>query len=108
MNGGNHSLDGFSTYPFQAVQWPLPTHISTGFVKGDALIGTDAWRGNSATVLPGICAEDGAIVGANSVVTKDVAPYSIVAGNPAREIRKRFDERAVHFLLELKWWDWEV
>jgi virginiamycin A acetyltransferase len=72
------------------------------------LIGNDVWIGNSATFLPSICVRDGAIIGANSVVTKDVALYAIVAGNPAREIRKRFDEETIHFLLELKWWDWEV
>lgn len=72
------------------------------------MIGNDVWIGNSATFLPGICVRDGAIIGANSVVTKDVALYAIVAGNPAREIRKRFAEETIHFLLELKWWDWEV
>jgi len=108
MNGGNHSLDGFSTYPFQAFQWPIQTQTSTGFIKGDTIVGNDVWIGNSATFLPGVCVGDGAIIGANSVVTKNVVPYSIVAGSPAREIRKRFDVETIHFLLELKWWDWEV
>ena len=77
-------------------------------VKGDTIIGNDVWIGYKASVMPGIQIGDGAIIGANSVVTKNVAPYSIVGGNPATEIRKRFSEEQIEQLLELKWWDWDI
>lgn len=108
MNGGNHALMGFSTYPFKAFgqEWkevPLESDI-----KGDTVIGNDVWIGNSATIMPGVKIGDGAIIATNSVVTKDVEPYSIVGGNPAKLIRKRFDDDTIQKLLALKWWDWPV
>ncbi|CAN0596282.1 unnamed protein product, partial [Ectocarpus sp. 12 AP-2014] len=76
--------------------------------KGDTVIGNDVWIGNNATIMQGIKIGDGAIIGTNSLVTKDVPAYTIVGGNPAREIRKRFDNETIEFLLALKWWDWNV
>lgn len=109
MNGANHSMDTFSTYPFKAFGgiWAEkdPMHTQS---KGDTVIGNDVWIGNQATILQGKKIGDGAIIGANSVVTKDVAPYTIVAGNPAKEIRKRFDPDTIASLLKLQWWNWDI
>lgn len=76
--------------------------------KGNTRIGNDVWIGNSATIMPGITIGDGAIIGAHSLVTKNVPPYTIVGGNPAQEIRKRFDQDTIDFLLTLRWWDWPI
>ena len=77
-------------------------------LKGDTVIGNDVWIGQNAVVLPGVHIGDGAIIGANSVVGSDVAPYVIVAGNPARTIRKRFDDELIALLLRFKWWDKDI
>ena len=77
-------------------------------VKGDTIIGNDVWIGYNASIMPGIQIGDGAIIAANSVVTKNVDSYSIVGGNPATEIRKRFNEDQIKQLLELKWWNWDI
>jgi len=74
--------------------------------KGDVSIGNDVWIGRETLILSGVTIGDGAVIGARAVVTKDVEPYSIVAGNPARLIRKRFDDKTIHRLLEIRWWDW--
>lgn len=109
MNGSNHAMDGISTYPFKVFggEWAKkdPMHVVS---KGDTVICNDVWIGNSATIMQGVTIGDGAIIGTNSLITKDVAPYTIVGGNPAQEIRKRFDTQTIQFLLELKWWDWDV
>lgn len=76
--------------------------------KGDTVIGNDVWIGNTAAIMQGVKIGDGAIIGTNSLITKDVEPYTIVRGNPAKEIRKRFDAETIEFLLKLKWWDWDV
>ncbi len=106
MNGGNHAMNGFSTYPFAAFgnEWSQVPLDSKS--RGDTVIGNDVWIGNSVTIMPGVKIGDGAIIGTNSVVTKDVEPYSIVGGNPATPIRKRFDEQTIVLLLKIKWWDW--
>lgn len=108
MNGGNHYLDGYSSFPFVMFKssWPHVPFISTN--KGDTVVGNDVWFGNSVTIMPGIQIGDGAIIATNSVVTHDVKPYSIVGGNPAQVIRKRFDLDTIDFLLDLKWWDWSI
>lgn len=108
MNGGNHYLDGYSSFPFVMFKssWPHVPFISTN--KGDTVVGNDVWFGNSVTIMPGIQIGDGAIIATNSVVTHDVKPYSIVGGNPAQVIRKRFDQDTIDFLLDLKWWDWSI
>jgi virginiamycin A acetyltransferase len=106
MNGGNHAMNGFSTYPFAAFghEWSQVPLDSKS--RGDTVIGNDVWIGNSATIMPGVKIGDGAIIGTNSVVTKNVEPYSIVGGNPATLIRKRFDDQTISLLLKIKWWDW--
>lgn len=107
MNGGNHALSGFSTYPFAAFgnDWSKVPLDSKS--RGDTVIGNDIWIGNSVTIMPGVHIGDGAIVGTNSVVTKNVEPYTIVGGNPATVIRKRFDDKTIALLLKIKWWDWD-
>ena len=80
---------------------------NSGYSKGDTIIGNDVWIGNSVTIMPSVKIGDGAIIGTNSLITNDVPPYTIVGGNPAKTIRKRYDEDTIEFLLKLKWWDWE-
>lgn len=108
MNGANHAMDGISTYPFKAFGGAWKEASMNVISKGDTVIGNDVWIGNSATIMPGVKIGHGAIIGTNSLVTKDVEPYTIVGGNPARVIRKRFDEGSIEFLLKLNWWDWPV
>ena len=108
MNGSNHAMDGISTYPFKVFGEAWADASMNVVSKGDTIIGNDVWIGNSATIMQGIKIGDGAIIGTNSLVTKDVEPYSIVGGNPARLIRKRFDDEIIDFLLTLRWWDWNV
>ena len=108
MNGANHAIKGISTYPFKAFGGAWSKASLDVESKGDTVIGNDVWIGNGATIMPGVQIGDGAIIGTNSLVTKDVHPYTIVAGNPAREIRKRFDDETIQFLLQLKWWDWDI
>lgn len=109
MNGSNHAMNGFSTYPFKVFggEWESkdPNRVIS---KGDTVIGNDVWIGYNATIMQGIQIGDGAIIGTNSLVTRDVEPYTIVGGNPAREIRKRFDNETIKMLLMLKWWDWDI
>lgn len=110
MNGANHRMDG-STYPFNLFGngWEqyTPTLEQLPF-KGDTIVGNDVWIGMDATILPGVTIGDGAIIAAKSVVTNDVAPYTIVGGNPAKEIKKRYPENEIKEWLEIKWWDLEV
>jgi virginiamycin A acetyltransferase len=108
MNGANHAMDGISTYPFRVFgkSWAqTPMNVVS---KGDTVIGNDVWIGNSVTIMQGVTIGDGAIIGTNALVTKDVAPYTIVGGNPAKLIRKRFDEETIEFLVELRWWNWPM
>lgn len=107
MNGANHQMNAVSTYPFYIFEgWTqkVPS-LSELPIKGDTVVGNDVWIGQNATILPGVHIGDGAIIGMNSVVGSDVAPYTIVAGNPARIIRKRFDDELIEIMLKLKWWD---
>ena len=110
MNGANHLTDAISTYPFAIFGhgWEGAMEGRQYPTKGDTLIGNDVWIGYNATIMAGVTIGDGAIIAANSTVTKDVAPYAIVGGNPATEIRKRFDEDRIRKLLDLKWWDWPI
>ena len=109
MNGANHRMSGFSTYPFNifGAGWervtPAPDELPN---KGDTRVGNDVWIGYQALIMPGVSIGDGAIVAARSVVTADVAPYTIVGGNPARPLRQRFSAEVVEALLEIRWWDW--
>ncbi len=110
MNGANHQLNAATTFPFYTLEgWDMaPPARSDLPLKGDTVVGNDVWIGQNATILPGVRIGDGAIVGANAVVGSDVPPYTIVAGNPARPLRRRFDEELVALLLEFKWWDRDV
>jgi virginiamycin A acetyltransferase len=110
MNGANHLTDAISTYPFAIFgsDWSNAMDGKTYPTKGDTIIGNDVWIGFNATIMAGVKVGDGAIIATNSVVTKDVEPYTIVGGNPAREIKKRFSKEQIDILLELKWWDWSL
>ena len=109
--GGEHRADWITTYPFSALNkdWPEASKI-TGHprTKGDVIIGNDVWIGYGAVILSGVTIGDGAIIGAMSVVTKNVDSYTIVAGNPAREIKKRFSSNKIRRLMEIKWWNWPI
>ncbi|WP_307734944.1 CatB-related O-acetyltransferase [Chitinophaga nivalis] len=111
MNGGNHVMEEFSTYPFYAFRqgWEkaMPK-IEQMMPKGDTIIKNDVWIGFDAIIMPGVTIGHGAIIAAGAVVTKDVADYSVVGGNPAKEIRKRFDEVTIKKLIRIAWWDWPV
>lgn len=109
MNGSNHAMSGFSTYPFKVFggKWSSKDPMQV-VSKGDTVIGNDVWIGNGATIMQGVKVGDGAIIGTNSLVTKDVEPYTIVGGNPAKKIRKRFDDGTIQLLLTVKWWDWDM
>jgi virginiamycin A acetyltransferase len=111
MNGANHKLDGFSTYPFQIFGngWEKIAPQTEGLPhKGDTVIGNDVWIGYEAVVMPGVQVGDGAVIAAKSVVVKDVLPYAIVGGNPAQCIRQRFEGDVIQALLEIAWWNWDV
>lgn len=110
MNGANHQMNAATTYPFYIFgKWEQPAPAQSDLpLKGDTVIENDVWIGQNATILPGVHIGDGAIIGANSVVASDVAPYTIVAGDPAKLIRKRFDDELTALLLKFKWWDKSV
>ena len=105
----NHPMEGISTYPF-AVFDPaaLPAYKASFEGLPDTVIGPDCWIGHGALVLPGARLGAGVIVGAGAVVRGEVPPYSVVAGNPARLLRRRFPEAQVAALLAAAWWDWET
>jgi len=111
MNGANHRLDGISTFPFPifggawAAQMPL---LADTPARGDTVVGHDVWLGWRSVVLPGVTIGNGAIVAACAVVTQDVPPYAVVAGNPARVVKRRFSPDDVARLERAAWWDWPV
>ncbi len=109
MGSANHRLGSVTTYPFNVFggswQENTPDHMSQLPFKGDIVIGNDVWIGRESIIMPGVKIGDGAIIAAYSVVTKDVEPYSVVGGNPARFIKKRFNDELIELLLEFKWWD---
>jgi virginiamycin A acetyltransferase len=112
MNGGTHAMSGFSTFPFNIFGegWQEgfdPGTWSAGH-KGDTVIGPDVWIGTEAVLMPGVTIGAGAIVSARAVVTRDVPPFAIVAGNPARIVKHRFDPDTTRRLLAVAWWDWPV
>jgi len=110
FNSANHRMSSLSTYPFPLFfeEWELDrTQVAQSWDnKGDIVVGNDVWIGYEAVILAGVTIGDGAIIGARAVVTKDVPPYTIVGGVPAKPIRKRFSNETISRLLELKWWDW--
>ncbi|EGR1072548.1 Vat family streptogramin A O-acetyltransferase, partial [Vibrio cholerae] len=111
MNGANHSMSGFSTYPFFIFGngWETSApQVGELPYKGDTVIGNDVWLGYESTIMPGITIGDGAIVASKSVVTQDVPPYSIVGGNPAKVLKHRFEPHVADKLLAIAWWDWSA
>ena len=111
FNSANHALGSLSTYPFPIFydEWGLEgKNVADAWDnKGDIALGNDVWIGYEAVILAGVTIGDGAIIGARAVVTRDVPPYAIVGGVPARLIRRRFDDATIEALLDLRWWDWE-
>lgn len=110
MNGANHLSEAISAYPFAVFGngWEHAMEGKNYPSKGDTIVGNDVWIGYKATIIPGVKIGDGAIIASNATVTRDVPPYTIVGGNPAKEIRKRFSENKIERLLKLKWWDWSM
>lgn len=110
MNGGTHAMQGFSTFPFNIFGggWEDGFDPATWSAehKGDTLIGPDVWIGAQAVLMPGVRIGAGAIIAAHAVVTHDVPAFALVAGNPGREIRRRFDAATIDRLLAVAWWDW--
>ena len=110
FNSANHTMRSLSTYPFPLFfeEWGLDSKDVTAAWenKGDIVVGNDVWIGYEAVVLAGVTIGDGAVIGTRAVVTKDVPPYTIVGGVPAQPIKKRFPNKAVADLLEIRWWDW--
>ncbi len=111
FTAGNHNMTSLSTYPFPIFyeDWGLngSNIIDAWNNNGDILIGNDVWIGYEAVIMQGIHIGDGAIIGTRSVVTKDVPPYTIVGGTPAKQIRKRFSEEVIAKLIKLQWWNWD-
>ena len=111
MNGANHRINSITTYPFNIMGngWEKSApYLSELKLKGDTIVGNDVWIGQNVTVLPAVHIGDGAIIGANSVVAKDIPPYSVAVGNPCEVKRKRFDEDLIEYLLQIRWWDWDA
>ncbi len=105
----NHHPEWICTYPIEMIPWPAETarpvdmHVGQ---KGDISVGNDVWIGEGTRIMPGVTVSDGAVIGAGTVVTRDIPPYALVAGNPGRVKKMRFAEREIEFLLQLQWWNW--
>jgi virginiamycin A acetyltransferase len=111
MNGANHKMDSFATFPFPVVadNWGLDQARQEAWdIEGDTVIGNDVWIGYESLIMPGVHVGDGAIVAARSLVADDVPPFTVVGGVPARVIKKRFSDDTVVLLQKLKWWDWDA
>lgn len=110
FNSANHTINSLSTYPFPLFyeEWNLDRKdvVQSWDNKGDIIIGNDVWIGYEAIILAGVTIGDGAIIGARAVVTKDVLPYTVVTGVPAKPIKKRFDDKTISKLLDIQWWNW--
>ncbi|MBQ3564661.1 MAG: CatB-related O-acetyltransferase [Alphaproteobacteria bacterium] len=111
MNGMFHIMDAFTTYPFTIFSKECgekyPKNVKFPF-KGDTVIGNDVWIGHNVTFMPGVRISDGAIIGTNSLVTKNVGPYEVWGGNPAHLIRKRFSDEVIDCLEKIQWWNWDI
>jgi virginiamycin A acetyltransferase len=107
---GDHKLDAISTYPFPIFQqgWETAFNVFDLPVKGDIVVGNDVWFGYDCLIKGGVKIGDGAIIAARAVVVKDVPPYAIVAGNPARVVKMRFDDPTIQRLLNIAWWNWDI
>ena len=107
FTGGQHRTDFVTSFPLRN-RWDLPGRDASdeGLSKGDVVIGNDVWLCTGAWIMSGVTIGDGAVIAARSVVTRDVAPYTVVAGSPAKKVGRRFDDTTVARLLELRWWDW--
>ncbi|MFZ4773570.1 MAG: CatB-related O-acetyltransferase, partial [Chlamydiia bacterium] len=107
---GDHKLDAISTYPFPIFQhgWENSYNIADLPVKGDIIVGNDVWFGYDCLIKGGVTIGDGAIIATRAVVVKDVPPYAIVGGNPARILKMRFDEKTIERLLRISWWNWDI
>ena len=107
MNGANHQMNAASTFPFYIFEgWSTPVPPKTDMpYKGDTVVGNDVWIGQNTTILPGVHIGDGAIIGLNSTVGCDIPPYTVAVGNPAKLLRKRFDDELIDLLLKLQWWN---
>lgn len=110
MNGANHRIKSISSYPFGNLKhgWEQIDNVDNTPNKGNTIIGNDIWFGYDCLIMPGIKIGNGAVIAAKSVVTKDVEPYTIVGGNPAKVIKKRFNDKTISILEELKWWNWDI
>ncbi len=109
MNASFHQMNGFSTFPFAVYNENWAKSYDVNFpMRGDTVIGNDVWFGYQAFIMPGIKIGNGAIIAAHAVVTKDVPPYTIVGGNPAKIIRQRFDDKTIEELEQIAWWDWPI
>lgn len=106
--GGNHRHDWITTFPLPAFLESGPAVTDYGVSKGDVIIGSDVWLGANSAILSGVTIGHGAVVGAYAVVTRDVEPFSIVAGNPAKHVKWRFDEATREHLLNIGWWNWAM
>lgn len=114
-SSANHAMNGFSTYPFlnfmmtgETTEDDFREFFKEAATKGDTVIGNDVWIGMDAVVMPGVTVGDGAIVSARAVVVKDVEPYTIVGGNPAKLVKRRFSDEVTAALLDIRWWDWPI
>lgn len=110
MNGANHVTKALSSYPFAIFggDWKNAMDGKDYPHKGDTVVGNDVWIGYNATIMPGVTIGDGAVIAANATVVKDVAPYAIAGGNPAKEIKKRFSHDQIERLLKMEWWNWDI
>ncbi len=111
FNSANHTLNSLSTYPFPIFrdEWNEKFNVTDAWDnKGDIAIGNDVWIGYEAAIMAGVAIGDGAIIGTRALVTKDVPPYAIVGGIPAKLIRSRFEDSIIQRLLKLQWWNWDV
>jgi chloramphenicol O-acetyltransferase type B len=114
MLGGNqgHNPDFFASYPLEVLREDFDGYENSSPIayerKGDTVIGNDVWIGVEALVLPGVKIADGAVIGARSVVTKNIGPYEVWGGNPAKLIHKRFSDDAIELLLKIRWWNWDI
>jgi len=106
MLGGNHNSDWITTYPFP-VLYNENKDLEHPIKEGKTKIGNDVWIGMDSFILPGVSIGDGSVIGARTVVSNDVDPYSIFVGNPGRCVRKRFDEETIYKLMKIQWWNWD-